>query len=65
MDLLSANERQTLFMIRDKLPRGHQVAADQLLNGIDPTGGLVAIDDQITDLHRQYVVDNFDTFKGV
>ena len=55
IDLLSANERQTLGMILPHLKYGMKSHCQDLLDNHDPTGGMVGIDDQVWMLYQQYV----------
>ena len=51
---LNANDQQSLQMFCTKLKGGFLSHATELLNGNDPTGGLVALDDQVYSLYIQY-----------
>lgn len=54
MSPLTLHEKQTLTMFSLRLRGGYLSQVKSLLNNIDPTGGLVAIDDQIDALFLQY-----------
>lgn len=52
---LSEKDKQDLTMFVTRLAGGYKSHALELLDGSDPTGGTVALDDQIYGLYRQYV----------
>ena len=55
MKLLTDNEEQTLCMCLPHLSGGFKSQAIELLNNSDPTGGIVAVDDQVKVIYEQYV----------
>lgn len=58
MITLTLNEEQSLQMFLNcGLKGGYAKQAKALLKGIDLTGGLVAIDDQVSALHTQFIIN--------
>lgn len=55
MNILTPKNHQDLTMFLTRLKGGYKVHANQLLKGIDPTGGLVSLDDQLQALHVQFL----------
>lgn len=57
MNKLTLNDEQTLWMILPYLHGVYKCHCLDLLSGIDPTGGMIPIDDQVYELHRQYMAE--------